>query len=145
MRAVRVSAGAANNRLRRPPLRSMALRNPATPRLRRKARHVRRGTTSARIGDIARIAAIGRKDRVRRITASVAVMTTGASAMNARNGANGRNASPIPIHPLRSWLRSRRNLNRVVRNGPRRLDRQRVDKWLWHARVVRTRKPAVSG
>src|SRR5262249_57051820 len=39
------------------------------------------------------------------------------------------------------------NLRRTPRRGdepPSQLDRQRIDKWLWHARVVRTRAAAAA-
>lgn len=53
----------------------------------------------------------------------------------------------IPIHLSPSLPRLRHSL-KPARNGPEsrlfRVERQRIDKWLWHARVVRTRCDAAA-
>ena len=62
----------------------------------------------------------------------------------------GRSGSPIRIRLSPSSPRSRRSSRRIPRSGAKTsriaqvLDRQRIDKWLWHARVVRTRTAAAA-
>lgn len=62
-----------------------------------------------------------------------------------RDGAEaGIAASPTRTRRLRSSRRSRNSLRAAPRSRAEGLDRQRIDKWLWHARVVRTRADAAA-
>lgn len=144
-----MAASMAIVRLQQQHLRHLMRTRPRKPAMRKRPPPTRasRMATSAISVAAARIAAISRRVSARSITASATVRTTSAvSGMSGRNAANVRSASPIPIRLSRSLPRSRRSLNRAAKSEARRihfrLDRQRIDKWLWHARVVRTRTAA---
>src|SRR6185436_15087051 len=52
----------------------------------------------------------------------------------------------IPIRLSPSWRRSSSSSSRTTKSGLKgfELDRQRIDKWLWNARMVRTRSGAAA-
>src|SRR5215469_14521567 len=55
-------------------------------------------------------------------------------------------SSPTPTRRLPSWRRSRPSSRRTPRSAAETApaDRQRIDRWLWNARIVRTRSAAAS-
>jgi ribosome-associated heat shock protein Hsp15 len=75
-----------------------------------------------------------------------AVRTANAKVAGPSSSHRGRSRArrrPIQIRRLPSLQHSRPNSKPTPRNGAE-LDRQRIDKWLWHARVVRTRSAAAA-
>ncbi len=89
-------------------------------------------------------------------TVRIAIRICAPSTSRAATAAIGASASPIPIRRSPSSPRSRPSSRprrgddhqpwccrfEASETGHWSLDRQRIDKWLWHARVVRTRSAA---
>jgi len=81
--------------------------------------------------------------------ARAAIRATASNALSANSITPSRTAVPtavtrrqIPIRLSPSWRRSSSNSSKTISRND--LDRQRVDKWLWHARMVRTRSDAAA-
>ena len=114
---------------------------------------VRRGPSSARSGRIgpsvtsggSRVATVHHASAATgRIAIRSCAPSTSKAATDVIGASASASASPIRIRHSPSSRRSRPS------SRPRRadegwwLDRQRIDKWLWHARVVRTRSAAAA-
>jgi ribosome-associated heat shock protein Hsp15 len=87
---------------------------------------------------------------VRHASASVAsVIAKGRVRHASTGGKSGARKRPIQIRPLPSSLRLRRSSKPMPKSAVKEtpaaeLERQRIDRWLWHARVVRTRGAAAA-